>query len=101
MKPVAAKESSMNTPNTVVESLVLDLVEWVAGHEKTYEEVMEAWRTSCPRLQVWEEANVTGLVVVQHSGDRTLVRPTALGLLHLELRKEQSRTNRSATRRTS
>ena len=49
--------------DTVVEALILDLLEWVTRRDRTYEEVMEAWRTSCPRLTVWEEANDRGLVV--------------------------------------
>jgi hypothetical protein len=28
----------------VVESLIFDLLEWVAKGERTYEEVMDAWR---------------------------------------------------------
>ena len=44
-------------------SLVLDLVEWVAARPRTYAEVMEAWRTSCPRLTVWEDALDGGLLV--------------------------------------
>jgi len=36
--------------DTVVEALILDLLEWVTKRDRTYEEVMEAWRTSCPRL---------------------------------------------------
>ncbi len=36
--------------------LILDLVEWVAEKPRPYGEVMDAWRTSCPRLTVWEEA---------------------------------------------
>ena len=43
-------------------TLVLDLVEWVAARPRTYAEVMEAWRTSCPRLTVWEDALDRGLV---------------------------------------
>ena len=39
-----------------VEALILDLVEWVAKTPRSQAEVMEAWRTSCPRLPVWEEA---------------------------------------------
>lgn len=38
------------------EPLILDLVEWVAGRPRPYAEVMDAWRTSCPRLPVWEDA---------------------------------------------
>jgi hypothetical protein len=45
-----------------IEALVLDLVEWVAKKPRPYEEVMDAWRTSCPRLTVWEDAVDRGLV---------------------------------------
>lgn len=40
----------------VVESLILDFLEWVGPCGRPYGEVLEAWRTSCPRLPVWEEA---------------------------------------------
>ncbi len=42
--------------------LVLDLVEWVAREPRPYAEVIEAWRTSCPRLTIWEDAVDRGLV---------------------------------------
>jgi hypothetical protein len=45
-----------------LEALVLDLVEWVAKEPRTYEDVMDAWRTSCPRLTVWEDTVDRGLV---------------------------------------
>jgi D-3-phosphoglycerate dehydrogenase len=48
-----------------VESLVLDLLEWVANGERSYDEVMDAWRTSCPRFPVWEEANDRKLIARQ------------------------------------
>ena len=48
-----------------VEALILDLLEWLANGERTYEEVMGAWRTSCPRLPVWEDANDRGLITSQ------------------------------------
>jgi predicted transcriptional regulator len=65
--------------DTVVEALILDLLEWVANAEKSYEEVMDAWRTSCPRLPVWEDANDRGLVVRQQANGRCVVRVTELG----------------------
>jgi hypothetical protein len=68
----------------VVESLVLDLIEWVAGRERTYEETMDAWRTSCPRLPVWEEANERGLVETAAVGGRSVVRATPLGVTMLK-----------------
>lgn len=39
-----------------VHSLILDLLEWIAPRPRSYAEVIDAWRTSCPRLPVWEEA---------------------------------------------
>jgi len=45
-----------------LDALVLDLVEWVAREPRSYAEVFDAWRTSCPRLPVWEEACDRGLV---------------------------------------
>jgi D-3-phosphoglycerate dehydrogenase len=39
-----------------MEALIVDLLAWLAPGPRPYEEVMEAWRTSCPRLSVWEEA---------------------------------------------
>ena len=50
------------------EPLVLDLVEWVAARPRPYSEVMDAWRTSCPRLTVWEDAVDAGLVDVRFAG---------------------------------
>jgi hypothetical protein len=45
-----------------IEALIFDLVAWVAKEDRAYSDVMDAWRTSCPRLPVWEEANARGLV---------------------------------------
>ena len=64
----------------IVESLILDLLEWVAARERTYEEVMDAWRTSCPRLPVWEDANDRGLITTEHLNGRSIVRVTPSGL---------------------
>jgi hypothetical protein len=65
---------------TNIEPLVLDLVEFVASRERTYEEVMDAWRTSCPKLTVWEDANDRGLVATEVLDGRSIVKPTARGL---------------------
>lgn len=48
--------------SSTMEPLILDMVEWIAREPRTYGEVMEAWRTSCPRLTVWEDAVDRGLV---------------------------------------
>lgn len=43
-------------------ALLLDLVEWVNAGPRTYAETMDAWRTSCPRLPIWEDAIDLGFV---------------------------------------
>ena len=70
-----------------VESLILDLIEWVGRRERTYQETMDAWRTSCPRLTVWEDANERALIVCEVANGRTLVRPSAAGLSLLKERR--------------
>ena len=62
-----------------VDALVRDLVSWVAKQPRPYSEVMDIWRTSCPRLPVWEEASDRGLVERKVGEDRTVyvvVTPT-------------------------
>jgi hypothetical protein len=43
----------------------LQLLAWIAERRRTYPETMEAWRSSCPRLTVWEDAITAGLVRVE------------------------------------
>ncbi len=62
------------------EALVLDLVEWVAKDPRTYADMLDAWRTSCPRLTVWEDALERGLVERTAPGaNGVLVIATARG----------------------
>ena len=44
------------------DALVLDLVEWIGREPRLYSEVIETWRTSCPRLTIWEDAVDRGYV---------------------------------------
>ncbi len=73
----------------VVEALILDLLQWLANGERTYEEVMEAWRTSCPRLTVWEDANDRGLIASEQVNRRKLIRPSSSGLALLDQRSRR------------
>ena len=63
--------------------LVLDLIEYVAARPRTYAEVMDAWRTSCPRLTVWEDAVDLGFVRVRRDAAASVVDATADGLAFL------------------
>ena len=79
-----------------VENLILDLIEWLALKEHTYQETLEAWRTSCPRLSVWEDATDRGLVTSVSVDGRTLACPTAAGLALLRQRRRASYDRLSA-----
>jgi hypothetical protein len=63
-----------------VDALILDLLEWIGPQPRPYSEVMEAWRTSCPRLPVWEEASARGFIERQHAtGSEAMISVTARG----------------------
>lgn len=59
--------------------LVLDLLEWIAAKPREYEAVMDAWRTNCPRLTIWEDAVDGGLVERLSAGPKTFIQLTDEG----------------------
>jgi hypothetical protein len=69
-----------------LDPLVLDLVEWISKGPRAYADVLDAWRTSCPRLTVWEEANERGFVAREFVKGRAMVRVTDAGLEFLRAR---------------
>jgi len=64
-------------------SLTRDLLLWLGAHPRSYAETMEAWRTSCPRFPIWEDALGGGLVCVERAGatpwQQCMVRLTPRG----------------------
>ena len=67
-----------------IESLLHDLLEWISRKDRTYAEVMDAWRTSCPRFPIWEEASDRGLVATIVCDGRRMVEVTAAGVALLK-----------------
>jgi hypothetical protein len=73
-----------------VDALVLDLLEWMGPSPRPYGEVIEAWRTSCPRLPVWEDANDSGFIARRREPGRgMLVSVSVAGAEHL--RRQRAR----------
>ena len=61
------------------DALVLDFVEWIAASPRPYSEVMEAWKTSCPRLTIFEDAIDQGLVQRARRDGQLSIEVTAAG----------------------
>jgi hypothetical protein len=71
-----------------LDALILDLLEWIGPEARPYREVIEAWRMSCPRLPVWEEADERGFILRQHSqGSEAVVSVPAQGAKFLAERR--------------
>lgn len=67
-----------------IDALILDLLEWMGPGSRPYSDVIEAWRTSCPRLPVWEEADERGFLDHVHEvGRGACLSVSDLGREHL------------------
>ncbi len=72
-----------------VDSLILDLIEWIGPEPRPYAEVLEAWRTSCPRLPIWEDATDRGFIARHRApGQVALVSVTPGGAEHLRKHRQ-------------
>jgi hypothetical protein len=77
-----------------VDTLILDLLEWIGARPRLYAEVLEAWRTSCPRLPVWEEANDRGFIARHRAPEGgALISVSAAGAEHLRKHPERRRAD--------
>jgi hypothetical protein len=73
---------------TVTNALTLELLEWVAARPRAYTEAIEAWRSNCPRLSVWDDATIDGLIRTnRRNGGAPTVEVTAAGQALLDGRK--------------
>ena len=70
-----------------IDLLTLDLVDWLARRERTYEDVICILRRARSRLAVWKQAMRRGFVMTETFNGRCIVKPTELGLIEAELRR--------------
>ncbi|MGE0628177.1 MAG: hypothetical protein AB7O43_10165 [Hyphomicrobiaceae bacterium] len=76
-----------------LEPLILDFLEWLVREPRTHADVMDVWRTSCPRLTVWEDAVDRGLVSREANGT---VAVTAKGHRLLDTRRKPAGPKQTA-----
>jgi len=73
-------------------ALVLDMLEWIDAKPRTHAEVMDAWRTSCPRLQIWEDATDLRLLAQERlTQSETMMRVTPWGREFLDAERPRRR----------
>jgi hypothetical protein len=73
----------------ILTPLILDFLAWLEATPRSYAEVMDVWRTSCPRLTIWEDAVDAGLVVhLRAPGEPATVGVTDKGRKMLEARSK-------------
>lgn len=51
-----------------VSPLALEFLSWISIRPRTYAATMEAWRSTCPRNTVWEDALIEGLIQIESGG---------------------------------
>jgi hypothetical protein len=73
---------------------MIQFLSWVADRPRSYAQTMEAWRTSCPRLSVWEDAVIADLVRLDEGG--RAVKLTERGAAVLRQARNQKTTPASA-----
>jgi hypothetical protein len=85
------RQSTGHAVSDTVDTLILDLLAWIGPEPRPYAEVLEAWRTSCPRMPVWEDANDRGFIVRHRAPGRgVLVSVSAAGAEHLRTHRRPS-----------
>jgi hypothetical protein len=74
MAATADGMAAMDTATTASAALTLQFLAWVADGQRSYGEAMDTWRSTCPRLSIWEDAVRDGLVRLENGGTMTSSR---------------------------
>jgi hypothetical protein len=78
-------------------ALTLQFLAWVAEDRRTYAQAMEAWRSSCPRLSIWEDAILDGLIAFDSGPTRNQSRVTLTQKGRALLRADEKKAARTTT----
>ena len=65
--------------NTAHDCLTVQLLDWIIERPRSYAQLMEGWRTTCPRMAIWEDACAEGLIDCE-PGPNGIVSATTKGL---------------------
>ena len=86
MLPTPSVSGTVAVVPDTLEALILDLLEWIGPSARPYDEVLDAWRTSCPRFPVWEDARRRGFIELRREAVRgECVAVSEAGVEHLRV----------------
>ena len=60
-RPAMAAQSQASPADLLMQNFLI----WLDAAPRDYGAVMEGWRSSCPRLSIWEDALAEGLVRIE------------------------------------
>ncbi len=60
-------EATLSAPDQAAAALTLQFLAFIGGG-RSYGETMDAWRSTCPRMSIWEDAVREGLVRIENGG---------------------------------
>jgi len=72
---------------------MIEFLGWISSRRRTYVEAMEAWKSTCPRHTVWEDALRDGLIQVEGTLQRSEVTLTSRGRAILDGKHHDKLTN--------
>jgi hypothetical protein len=77
--------------------IMIQFLAWIADRPRNYAQTMDAWRSSCPRLSVWEDAIIEGLIRIESNANRS-IRLTPQGAAILAQAEQQTSSAAAAPR---
>jgi hypothetical protein len=90
-RPAPLSEPPGKDQPSPVNLLALQFLAWVEVAPRTYADVMDAWRSTCPRQSVWEDMTIGGLVAFVEGTQRIVL--TARGLAAIAASRSQDRND--------
>jgi len=46
----------------------VELLSWLTVRPRSYDEAIDAWKSHCPRLTIWDDALIDGLIRIVRNG---------------------------------
>jgi hypothetical protein len=83
-----------------ISALTLQMLEWLAERPRSYADTLEAWKTSCPRLTIWEDAVKDGLVRIER-GDVVVTSAGVAAAQKVESRRPETIASSTTAATTS